>query len=302
MHNISSDEYILTVHNTVYPEDSSSDIVASTVGPVQGPMCVDRSGWKSSQAIYTSGVFGPIGAKVTVSKQGLDWSGVGGAILEEGETCSSMWEGESYCPGEELPRYYDREYKPRCSKWRRTHLDVPKEVEAIVMDKEKDTVDRVPIPGRNINNIMAKVCVQEMVGEWNVKIAMEAGEGEHIFGVKHPRRVSRDFRSLVEEFEELGQSGKREGARTLVDKQTGANLPFGKYKFESFTDIESRNILLGKNRKYSTIRNKKVCVVREGLYPLLANSSTNRKRVRADGEEIEDILLPGGKRSKVTPL
>ena len=106
----------------------------------------------------------------------------------------------------------------------------------------------------------------------------------------------------MEEFEELGQSGRREGARTLVDKQTGANLPFRKYKFESFTDIESRNILLGRNRKYSTIRNKKVRVVREGLYPLLANSSTNRKRVRADGEEDNVILLPGGKKAKVTPL
>ena len=170
------------------------------------------------------------------------------------------------------------------------------------MDKEKDMVDMVHIPGRNNTNIVANVCVQEMVGEWNVKIAMEAGEGEHIFGVKHPRRVSRDFRSLVEEFEELGQSGMREGARTLVDRQTGANLPFRKYEFESFTDIENRNILLGRNRKYTSIRNKKVCVVQEGLYPLLANSSTNRKRVRADGEEVDDILLPGGKKSKVTPL
>ena len=107
----------------------------------------------------------------------------------------------------------------------------------------------------------------------------------------------------MEEFEELGQSGKREGARTLVSKQTGAILPFGKYTFENFTDIASRNYSLGQNRrKYSTNKNVKVCVVREGLYPLVANSSTNSKRVRADGEEDNDILLPGGKKSKVTPL
>ena len=46
----------------------------------------------------------------------------------------------------------------------------------------------------------------------------------------------------------------------------------------------------------------KVCVVREGLYPYVANSSTNGKRVRADGEDNNDILLPGGKKTKVTPL
>ena len=267
-------------------------------------MCVDRSGWKSSQAIYTSGAFGPIGAKVTVSKQGLDWSGVGGAVLEGGETCSNIWEGGLYCPGEELPRYYDREFKPRCSRWRGTQLGMTKEVEVIMMDKEKDMVDMVPVPGRKNNtNIMANLCVQEMVGEWNGKIAMEGGEGEQVFGVKHPRRRSEDFRRLVEGFEELGKSGKREGARTLVSKQTGAILPFGKYTFENFTDIASRNYSLGQNRrKYSTNKNVKVCVVREGLYPLVANSSTNSKRVRADGEEDNDILLPGGKKSKMTPL
>ena len=132
---------------------------------------------------------------------------------------------------------------------------------------------------------------------------MEVEEGEQVFGVKHPRRRSEDFRRLVEGFEELGKSGKREGARTLVSEQTGATLPFGKYPFRNFTDIAIKNYSFGqKTRKYSSNRNVKVCVVREGLYPYVANSSTNGKRVRADGEDNNDILLPGGKKTKVTPL
>ena len=108
-------------------------------------MWVDRSGWKSSQAMYTSGAFGTMGAQVTVLKERLDWSRVGGAVLEGGETCSNMWEGGLYCPGEELPRYYDREFKPRCSRWRGTQLGMTKEVGVIMMDKEKDMVDMVPV-------------------------------------------------------------------------------------------------------------------------------------------------------------
>ena len=91
--------------------------------------------------------------------------------------------------------------------------------------------------------------------------------------------------------------------RTLVYKQPGANLPFGKDKFESFTNIQTGNILLGRKRNYTSIRSEKVCVVREGLpILLLDNSSTNGKRVRADGEAIEDIVLPGGKKPRMTPM
>ena len=100
--------------------------------------------------------------------------------------------------------------------------------------------------------------------------------------------------------EELGQSGRGEGERTLVNKQPGANLPFiGKDKFKSFTDIQTGSTLLGP-RNYTSNNSKKVRVVRGGLW--LDNSSTNGKRDRADGEWTEENVLPGGKKLKVTPM
>ena len=56
----------------------TGDIIS---GPIEGPVCMNTPGWKSSQGANTSGVCGSEGAKFSVQKgRQLDWSKWTGAI------------------------------------------------------------------------------------------------------------------------------------------------------------------------------------------------------------------------------
>ena len=148
--NISSSDDIHNKHSTGYTvqTDRPAITVASTMGPGQGLACVDRSGWKSSQAVNIGGVSGSMGVKASVGtkpKPGLDWNRVGGVVHKEEGSCmnSIEEEGVQYCPGEELPTYIYTEYKPTFSGKKNTnfsHFTIGLEDKTAPVDKEKDMV------------------------------------------------------------------------------------------------------------------------------------------------------------------
>ena len=288
------------ISKTVCTEDNTS-------GPVQGPACVDRSGWKSSQAVHTGGVSGPGGATPLVQAGlHLDWSKWTEAVHISPEW-PSIYDvtGIKYCPGENLPTYQYMEYKPRCSSTRSTTFmyvpDVGTRPKSVTTKPEEMEV------GIDVNRLEETrgtaiadtefTSVKEMVEEWDKKFTLEDQvDTVNQEGARMDRRTSDRFKRLTMCFErsEQGVVGVSEEAEILESKVEVTDKPTYPATILNFSDVCSKfNI--------SIPRKQKLCVVRrEGSS--LARISTNEKRVR-DGEC--ESYLPvslNWKKMKVSPM
>ena len=278
-------------------------MLEGTLLPCKDPVNVGRPGWKSSQAAQGSGVFGKGGAYSSVHKgPGLDWTKWTGVVHEvEGSYINNV-PGLKYCPGGELPVYEYTEYKPRCSKTRRTNYVYVQEVvpndnilEEHEMEKstkfeQGEAMDIVYVPEERKDQAYT---VKVMVENWDRKEEMmEMVEME----TPNPRRISENFKNLRSIFEKSDAGGIYEGGPELVQSESSVpdkihpHLP----KFKNFTEI------LGKfsqgDIKKSRPRQQKLCVVRQGVLGLV-KLSTNEKRDRES-----DMNLPGLKTKKMRVL
>ena len=110
--NMYSGQDILT--GVVQEEEGVSKNEVSTSVSCTDPVNVIQPFWKSSQVKHGSGVFDIGGAN---SSEDMSRPGV---VHEYEGWSSNDTSGIKYCPGGELPKYEYVEYKPRCSKTRRT--------------------------------------------------------------------------------------------------------------------------------------------------------------------------------------
>ena len=190
-----------------------------TFGPVKGLACINRPGWKSSQAVHASGASGPGGAKSSVhGGPQLDWSKWVGSVHISPEGPSDYNVNEiKYCPGENLPAYQYFEYKPRCSKTKNTTFVYVQDVETMPKSvtthpEEMEVVIVVNRLEEEENNTMADtkfISVMEMVEDWDrmttVEDQVEFKDKKE--GYKVNRRTSDRFRSLTNCFEKSEQQG-----------------------------------------------------------------------------------------------
>ena len=231
--------------------------------------------------------------------------------------------GIKYCPGGELPKYEYVEYKPRCSKSKRTtfeyvqdrckpEIQVEQEMDVSTQPRqdEANMIVYEPEEGRNLVNTEAHfLSVRERIEDWDRLNSMEEVMETAKEVVSTARRSSDRFRRLAGCFEKSAQGVEGEselselsGANFKMAENTHSQFP----RFSNFTDILAQFSPGGvkKHIKIPRLRQQKLRVGREGSI-LLDDRSTNGKRVFASVGNYRDY--PGfedrsNKKLKVSPL